>query len=233
MRRLLKKIRIFINPDIYSIIKPLLDKYCTGNGLEIGAGKHPYGEKSRTIFLDKFTDNKDGTPRPDIVSDATDIPREDASFDYVISSHVLEHMQDAIGALKEWVRVIKPNGVLFLVLPHGDRTFDRHREKTSLDHHIDDHKNLIPSQPDYSHNEEIKIGWSKNENAIADSVNYEKDWGVSTWDFEFRLRNGVIHFHVWTQNEIVQLLQYLELKILWVAEEAPERTDSFVVVARK
>jgi hypothetical protein len=37
----------------------------------------------------------------------------------------------------------------------------------------------------------------------------------------------------WTQDEIVRLYQHLGLKIAHVAEIAPEREDSFIVVARK
>jgi len=222
-------IKSFKNPHV---IKPLIRKYCIGRGLEIGAGKYPYCDPKTTLFLDKYTDNKDGTPAPDIISDATTIPRADACFDYVLSSHVLEHMQDTIGALKEWVRVLKQGGTLFLILPHGDRTFDRHREKTTLEHHIRDHEELGDA-PDYSHNEEIEIGWSKNEDFEQSRLEYEREWGAPCWDFEFRLKNGVIHFHVWTQDEIVRLVQFLGLQIVWVAEVAPERQDSFIVIARK
>lgn len=214
------------------IIHPLVEQYCHGNGLEIGAGKRPYCNPATTLFLDKYTDNKDGTPSPDIVSDATEIPKPDETFDYVFSSHVLEHTQNTIAALKEWLRVLKPGGILFLVLPHGDRTFDRHRQKTTLEHHLKDAETLT-NEPDYSHNEEIRTGWSKNEDAEEAARQYERGWGAPVWDFEFRVKNGVVHFHVWTQDEIVRLLQYLGLKILTVAETAPERIDSFVVVAKK
>jgi SAM-dependent methyltransferase len=214
------------------VIRPLIKQYCVGQGLEIGAGKNPYFDPATTLTLDKYTDNKDGTPAPDIISDAAHIPKPNESFDYVFSSHVLEHMQDTIGALEEWMRVLKSGGVLFLVLPHGDRTFDRHREKTTLNHHIKD-KETLTSEPDYSHNEEIKIGWSKNDNYEENIRRYEHEWRAPVWDLEFRLRNGVIHFHVWTQDEMVRLLQYMGLKILAVAEITPERVDSFVVVARK
>jgi len=213
------------------IIRPLISSYCTGQGLEIGPGKKPYCNPETTLFLDKFTDNKDGTPEPDIISDANHIPKPDETFDYVFSSHVLEHMQNTIAALKEWVRVLRHGGILFLVLPHGDRTFDRHREKTTLEHHLNDYENLT-DEYDHSHNEEIKSGWSKNED-FDGGKKYEEQWGAPVWDFDFRLRNGVIHFHVWTQDEIVRLLQYLGLKIMVVVETAPERTDSFVVVAQK
>ncbi len=84
-------------PDKFpEIIKPLIKRYCKGKGLEIGAGKHPYCDPENTLFLDKYTDNKDGTPEPDIISDASQIPVEDESFDFVFSSHVLEHMQNTM-----------------------------------------------------------------------------------------------------------------------------------------
>jgi hypothetical protein len=87
--------------------------------------------------------------------------------------------------------------------------------------------------PDYSHNDEVQIGWAKNSDFEESARMYEREWGAHVWDFEFRLANGVIHFHVWTQDELVRLLQYLGLAILFVAERTPERPDSFVVVARK
>lgn len=214
-------------------IRPLVRKYCVGRGLEIGAGKAPYCDPSHTVFLDKFTDNKDGTPKPDIVADADRIPVPDAAFDYVFSSHVLEHMPNTIKALQEWLRVLRPSGILFVVLPHGDRTLDRLRRKTTLEHHFADANNLIDGQTDRSHDDEIKEGWSKLPEFPRLAEEFEKEWGAPVWDFEFRHRNGVIHFHVWTQDELVRLLQHLHLTILAVIEQTPERYDSFVVVARR
>ena len=217
---------------IPEIIKPLIKRYCKGKGLEIGAGKHPYCNPENTLFLDKYTDNKDGTPEPDIISDASQIPVEDESFDFVFSSHVLEHMQNTIAALNEWTRVLKNSGILFLMLPHGDRTLDLNRSKTTLEHHIHDF-NTLTDALDHSHNDEIRIGWSKNTDADEASKNYERQWGADMWDFDFRLKNGVIHFHVWSQDEMTKLIQYLGLKILWVCEIADERPDTFIVIAQK
>jgi predicted SAM-dependent methyltransferase len=218
--------------QLQNLIQPLINKYCVGQGLEIGAGRNPYCNPETTKFLDKYTENADATSAPDFISDAHIVPCDDESFDYVMSSHVLEHMQDAIGALKEWIRVLKKDGTLFLVLPHADRTFDKHREKTTLEHHIRDHETLT-SEPDTSHNQEIKEGWSKLDNFEQDARLYEQKWGAEVWDFEFRLQNGVIHFHVWTQNEIASLVQYLGLKIIWVSEILEERPDSFIVICKK
>ncbi len=210
----------------------LVRRLCAGQGIEIGPGKHPYGDRGRTEYLDKHTDNKDGTRSPDLVAEASAIPRADASYDYLIASHVLEHCQNTLKTLHEWLRVLRPGGTLFLILPHGDRTFDRHRAKTTLAHHIEDLAKLT-DEPDRSHIEEIELGWSANENFALEKREYERQWGAAMWDWDFRFANDVIHFHVWTQDEIVEVVRYLGMKLVYVAETMPDRPDSFIVVARK
>ena len=42
---------------------------------------------------------------------------EDNSFDFVYSSHCLEDMEDVETALKNWVRILKPGGFLYVVVP--------------------------------------------------------------------------------------------------------------------
>ena len=44
--------------------------------------------------------------------DATRLPFADGSFDVVLTSEVLEHIQDDVGAIAEMVRVLRPGGVL-------------------------------------------------------------------------------------------------------------------------
>jgi ubiquinone/menaquinone biosynthesis C-methylase UbiE len=53
----------------------------------------------------------------DIVSDITNIPEPDASFDAVMCIEVLEHLPDPISALRELTRLLKPGGTLILTAP--------------------------------------------------------------------------------------------------------------------
>ena len=48
----------------------------------------------------------------------------DATYDFVLSSHNLEHIANPLKALQNWKRVLKPRGFLLLVLPDKHRTFD-------------------------------------------------------------------------------------------------------------
>jgi SAM-dependent methyltransferase len=49
--------------------------------------------------------------------DATRLPFDDASFDRVITSEVLEHIQDDVAAIGELVRVLRPGGTFACTVP--------------------------------------------------------------------------------------------------------------------
>ena len=55
----------------------------------------------------------------DHVSEAFPLPFEDNIFDLVYSSHVLEHFKkaDTQAIINEWVRVLKPDGIIRLSVP--------------------------------------------------------------------------------------------------------------------
>jgi ubiquinone/menaquinone biosynthesis C-methylase UbiE len=53
----------------------------------------------------------------DVVAFGENLPFVDESYDYVISSHVIEHIFDPIAAIKEWLRVIKHGGYVFTIVP--------------------------------------------------------------------------------------------------------------------
>lgn len=53
----------------------------------------------------------------DIVSDITQIPVDDESFDAILCTEVLEHVPNALAAIQEFYRILKPNGILFITAP--------------------------------------------------------------------------------------------------------------------
>ncbi|MDW3094155.1 MAG: class I SAM-dependent methyltransferase [Gammaproteobacteria bacterium] len=58
----------------------------------------------------------------DIVSDITSIPEEDASFDAILCTEVLEHVPYPVHALTEFSRLLKPGGTLLLTAPFNSLT---------------------------------------------------------------------------------------------------------------
>lgn len=53
----------------------------------------------------------------DIVSDISSIPEVDASFDAIMCTEVLEHLPDPVSAVKEFARLLKPDGYLIITAP--------------------------------------------------------------------------------------------------------------------
>lgn len=91
--------------------------------LNIGSGPKGAGLRPPGFSIAQWQELRlDADPRvkPDIIAPANDIsPVESASMDAVFSSHCIEHLylDQAIPALREWRRVLKPEGFLLLVCP--------------------------------------------------------------------------------------------------------------------
>lgn len=58
----------------------------------------------------------------DIISDIVDIPLPDQSVDAIMCTEVLEHIPDPVAALKEFGRLLKPNGFLLITAPFASLT---------------------------------------------------------------------------------------------------------------
>lgn len=159
-----------------------------------------------------------------VVCDSVDmsvIP--DASYDVVLSSHVLEHIANPIKALNEWGRVLRPSGVLVMLTPRREATFDHRRPVTALEHLVQDFEQDV-SEADLTHLEEIL--------ALHD---LDRDSGISDPEaFAERSRNNVenrcLHQHVFDLDLLQALFAHLGWDVLELEEVKPAHS---VVVARK
>ena len=87
--------------------------------------------------------------------DATDLNKiPDLSYEFILSSNCLEHVANPIKALKEWVRVLKGDSLILLVLPSKEYTFDHNRPITKFKHLIEDYNNDT-KESDLTHLDEI------------------------------------------------------------------------------
>jgi SAM-dependent methyltransferase len=64
----------------------------------------------------------------------------DASLDFVVANHMLEHVEDPIAAIQHQLRVLRPGGVLYLTLPDARQSFDAPRKRTTTEHLLQDHR---------------------------------------------------------------------------------------------
>lgn len=92
--------------------------------LEVGSGAiglAPYIDQ-QVIGADKNFDGKSHPKLKQVVADAVNLPFADHSFDYVVSSDVLEHISPdkRQKAIDEWLRVAKKE--LILAFPEGEKS---------------------------------------------------------------------------------------------------------------
>jgi ubiquinone/menaquinone biosynthesis C-methylase UbiE len=93
-----------------------------GSGVHLRSVRHQFGEYILSDFSTDMLRNVDTSDGRDrnvtiLAQDAAALSFDDASFDRVIAAHVLEHLYKPHEVLREWIRVLRPNGTLSLVLP--------------------------------------------------------------------------------------------------------------------
>jgi SAM-dependent methyltransferase len=93
------KTRSLWGPEVLNLL--------SGTGIDIGCGVDPI-----TPNAERF-DQEQG--------DANQITHHvRKQFDFVFSSHCLEHMRDPEASLKEWFSLVKPGGHLIILVPDED-----------------------------------------------------------------------------------------------------------------
>ena len=68
-----------------------------------------------------------------IISDAVNISTiENNSYDFCFSSHCLEHIANPLKAISEWIRIVKKDGFIIIIVPEKSVCFDHNRNVSSF-----------------------------------------------------------------------------------------------------
>jgi predicted SAM-dependent methyltransferase len=211
-------------------------RYLRGDGLEIGALHNPLpvSERARVRYVDRMATadlrrqypELDDKPLVDVdmIDDGERLASvPDASVDFVIANHFLEHCQDPIGALGTMFRVVRPGGIVYLAIPDKRFTFDVDREVTSAEHLLDDHR-AGPEGSKRQHFEE----WAQLVDKVGEAEAPAHAAKLLEDDYS-------IHFHVWTQADALELLTVArrELGLDYDVEVAIRNGHENVFVLRK
>ena len=107
------------------------DKYIVGKSvIDVGVGRQDTHDGADPICDHAEMHDKD-------ICDAHTMEAyKDNSFDTVYASHILEHMEDPITALRSWFRICAHRGHIIISVPHRD-LYERKKtlpSKWNLDH---------------------------------------------------------------------------------------------------
>ncbi len=141
------------------------------------------------------------------IREATDLPDvADHAYDFVLSSHSLEHIANPMRALLEWKRVVKPRGALIVILPDYRLTFDHRRRPTPVAHMMEDYERGT-DENDLTHLREV-----------LEFHDLALDPGGGTKDNFHRrslrnFENRCLHHHVFDERNSRELLETAGLTV--------------------
>ncbi len=145
------------------------------------------------------------------------------NFDFALSSHALEHSANPLQALSELYRILKEEGVLVLVLPHKERTFDHRRQVTSIEHLIEDYNNNT-TEDDLTHLTEILSHHDLAMDTEAGDFNTFKSRSLRNFE------NRCLHQHVFNTQLGVEIINWLGMQIIAVEPVFPHH---IFIIAKK
>jgi SAM-dependent methyltransferase len=175
----------------------------------------------RTIWTGEVADGRTfryhpaKSPGLQLFFDGTDLQQiPNSNYQVILASHCLEHIANPLRALYEWKRVLTLDGLLLLILPHKDGTFDWRRPTTQLDHMIHDHETNV-SEDDLTHVSEI-----------FELHDLKKDPGAgSVEQFKQRCLDNkharAMHHHVFETSSAAALVDHAGFQLVRVAAVKP------------
>jgi len=136
-----------------------------------------------------------------IICEASDLhPVLDGAYDFILSSHSLEHSANPLKVLVECRRVTKAGGALILILPHYRYTFDHRRTPTSLAHMIEDYRRDT-NESDLTHLNEILELHDLSRDPPAGSPEQFRDRCMRN------IENRCMHHHVFDEHNGLELVR--------------------------
>lgn len=96
--------------------KRFATRWLVGNGIDIGAGADPLSHYPFMLPLMRSLRAWDVPDGDAMLMEGV----EDGAYDFVHSSHCLEHLADPAVALRNWVRICRPGGHVVIMVPDED-----------------------------------------------------------------------------------------------------------------
>jgi predicted SAM-dependent methyltransferase len=208
--------------------------FLRGDGIEIGALHQPLRvpAAARVKYVDRMTvpdlrrqyAELAAVPlvETDIIDDGEQLTTfRDATQDFIIANHFLEHCQNPVQTFQNLFRVLKPGGVLYVAVPDKRFTFDADRQPTTIEHIMRDFSDG-PAWSKHQHFEE----WSR-------LVNKRPEEQVAA-EVEHLLQiDYSIHYHVWRAADLLEFVVAVQRLVPFEVELFLRNGFESILILRK
>jgi SAM-dependent methyltransferase len=204
----------------------LAHRYLDGlSGLEIGGSAHnpfnlntlnvDYTDDMDTVFKQAEQELCGEKMRVDIVAYGDALPVKDNSVDFVISSHVAEHIFDTLKAFKEWYRVVKNGGYVLTIVPITSHVPNEIRPTTTIEELIKRHNGEIKEEFIL---QRVSVENSQLSPSIVEGILYDTKHG---------------HWTVFDLNLLKQICDYLNFNIIELLERDDKVGNGHLLLIQK
>ena len=144
-----------------------------------------------------------------IINDAVNISSvQNDSYDFCFSSHSLEHIANPLKAISEWLRIIKNNGHLIIIVPEKSVCFDHKRNYSKFSTLLTQYeKNVgeddLSTLPEILRNHDLKMD--------PPAGNFEAFTKRSLDNFN----NRCLHHYVYNDDLLMEICSYFKCQFIY------------------
>jgi SAM-dependent methyltransferase len=167
-----------------------------------------------------FYDNKKGKV---IVNDAvnmSDVGNE--CYDFVFSAHSLEHIANPLKAISEWLRIVKNDGYIIIVVPEKSECFDHKRNYSKFSTLLSQYEKNV-GEDDLSTLPEILLNHDLSLDPPAG------DLGQFTKRSLDNFNNRCLHHYVYNDELLMEICNYFKSKFIY---KETQRLDRWFIMQK-
>ena len=152
-----------------------------------------------------------------IINDAVNISLvKNESYDFVFSSHSLEHIANPLKAINEWIRIIKKDGYIIIIVPENSVCFDHKRNYSKFSTLLNQYEKNV-GEDDLSTLPEILSNHDLSMDPPAG------DLGAFTKRSLDNFNNRCLHHYVYNDELLMEICNYFNCKFIYSKTEGLNR----------
>jgi SAM-dependent methyltransferase len=152
-----------------------------------------------------------------IINDAVDISLvQNECYDFVFSSHSLEHIANPLKAINEWLRIIKNDGHIIIIVPEKSVCFDHKRNYSTFSTLLTQYEKDV-GEDDLSTLPEILLNHDLSMDPPAG--NFEAFTRRSLDNFN----NRCLHHYVYNDDLLIEICNYFNCEFVYNETQGLDR----------
>lgn len=152
-----------------------------------------------------------------IINDAVNISNVNKdSYDFCFASHSLEHIANPLKAIKEWLRIIKNDGYIIIIVPEKNMCFDHKRNYSKFSILLSQYEKNV-EENDLSTLPEILLNHDLTMDPCAG------DLGSFTKRSLDNYNNRCLHHYVYDDNLLMDICNYFNCKFIYNETQGIDR----------